>query len=131
MVGLPLAVAVVALLIVVGTISLFAGGATSVKPAERATNSYMQALKDHRFDAAFAMRCSADLGGHDTFVQHWNSQNSIGHGIAAFKILALNVQNFNGRSSAKAQLEVSYADGYTENQQLPLTKTGSTWKPCP
>lgn len=131
MVGLPLALAVVGLLIVVGTISLFAGMETSVQPAERAASSYMQALKDQRYDAAFAMRCSADLGGHDTFVQHWKSQNSTGHGIATFKIVAVNVQTFNGKSSAQAQLEVRYADGYRESQRLPLTKTGSTWNPCP
>ncbi|MDQ1538662.1 MAG: hypothetical protein QOE58_3055 [Actinomycetota bacterium] len=131
MVGLPLALVMAGLLVVVGVISLVSGVETSLKPAERAATSYLQALKDQKYDTAFAMRCSPDLGGHDTFVQHWKSQQATGHGIAEFKIVGLNVRTINGRSSAQAQLEVRYADGFSDSQSLPLTKTGSTWNPCP
>jgi hypothetical protein len=131
-VGLPVALAVVGLVMVGGLIIWgIAALATSVEPAQNAADSYLQALQDDRYEAAFAMHCSADLGSHDTFVQHWKSQNSTGHGIAAFKIIGVNVQNYNGRSSAQAQLELRYADGYRESQRLPLTKAGSTWHPCP
>jgi hypothetical protein len=131
LVGLPLALVVVGLVMVGSLVALFAGAATSVKPAKEAATSYMQALQDQRYEAAFAMHCSADRGGHDLFVRHWKSQGSTGHRIAAFQVVGVNVHTVNGRSSAQAQLVLRYADGYRESQRLVLTKTGSIWNPCP
>jgi hypothetical protein len=132
LIGLPVALAVVAVVMLgVGIIAAFSGIEGTVKPAQSAASSYLQALQDQRYEAASAMRCSADLNSQDSFVQHWKSQSSSGHGLAAFTIVGVNVQTYNGRSSAQAQLDLQYADGYRESQRLPLTKTGSTWQPCP
>jgi hypothetical protein len=126
-----IAVAVIGLLIVGGIIAAIGGFESSVKPAQSAASSYAQALQDQRYEAAFAMQCSADLGAHDSFVQHWRSQNATGHGIVGFTVVGVDVQTYNGRSTAQAQLTLRYADGYRASQRLPLTKTGSTWHPCP
>jgi len=130
MVGAPLVV--VALIIAAGITALVTGARNSVKPVENAASSYMQALRDQHYDAAFAMLCPAAAGdGHESFVQLWSELSSTGRGVAGFKIVGVNVKTTNGRSSGQADLEVRYADGTKKRQLLPFTKTGSTWTACP
>jgi hypothetical protein len=130
MVGAPLVV--VALIIAASITALITGVHNSVKPVEDAASSYMQALQDQHYDAAFAMLCpAAARDGHDSFVQLWSDLSSTGRGIASFKIMGVDVKTTNGRSSGRADLEVRYADGSRNHQQLPFTKTGSTWTACP
>jgi hypothetical protein len=131
-IGLPVtAVVLIIVLGIAGAITAAVNMGDTMKPAETAASSYVQALKDQRYDAAFAMQCPANRGNHDTFVKHWSDLSATGHGIKAFKIVGVHIQNVNGVSTGQANLELTYADGFKGSQQLPLTKTGSTWNPCP
>ena len=127
-IGVP--VAVVAL-IVVGSITafvVFLGNA--VGPPRDAASSYVQALQEKRYDAAFAMRCPGNGVDRDSFVAQWNTAESSGRSLTGFKIVGAKVESINGRTTGKVDLKVSYGDGSHQSEQITLTKSGETWMPC-
>ena len=84
-IGVP--VAVVALISVAGITAFVMAVSSFVSPAKDAAGSYVQALQDQRYEAAFAMRCSPRAGDHDDFVAHWETLSSTGHGISRSRSL--------------------------------------------
>jgi hypothetical protein len=127
MIGVP--VGVVGLIIVLGITAMVVFLGRAVGPAE-AASSYAQALKDQRYEAAYAMTCPELAGDHDDFVAFWTNNAATGHGLTAFKIVGANVESVNGHTIGKVKLEVQYADGTKKLEQMTLAKTGETWKTC-
>jgi len=102
----------------------------NLAPARDAANSYVQALQDQRYDAAFAMRCPESMVDHDSFVAQWTASSSIGHRVRAFKIVGTQLESTNGLTSGTVDVKVDYADGESKRERITLTKTGDIWKPC-
>ena len=128
MIGLPLTVLALIIAGCMAAFVVFMGNLLG--PAKDAASSYVQALQDQRYDAAFAMRCSQGAGDHDEFVARWTNLSSTGHGVTGFKVVGTSVENTNGTTSGRVALQVRYADGTTVRENMTLTKTGETWQPC-
>jgi hypothetical protein len=128
-VGLP--ITLVVLLIAGGITTVALNVVNTTRPVKAAATSYLQAIKDQRYEAAFAMRCSADLGNHDAFMQGYRDQRTMGRGFTGFKVVGVNVETTNGRSVGQVTVKLRRLDGSESTQRLHLTKTGSTWNPCP
>lgn len=127
-IGLP--VAGFAVLIVGGIVAFAMTLATALGPPRDAADSYAKALQAHRYEAAYAMRCTDGAGDHAAFVEEWSSRDSAGRGISSYKIVGVNVTTLNGQTVAKVNLDVKYADGSQKGALVVLTKTGEIWHPC-
>ena len=127
-IGLP--VALVALVIAGGITAFAVFLGNNLMPVRDAAGSYVQALQDQRYDAAFAMRCPESVVDHDRFVAQWTASSSIGHRVRAFTIVGTHVKSINGLTSGTVDVKVDYTDGKSYRERITLTKTGETWKPC-
>ena len=127
-IGVP--IAVVAVIIVGGATALVVSADSELVPPQDVAKSYTQALKDHRYDAAFAMRCQDGAGDRGAYVEDWTSRTAEGGGISEFKLVGTKMETLNGQTVANVDFEVKYADGSKKDALVVLTKTDEVWHPC-
>lgn len=111
---------------VVGLVVSTVGSA--IGPAKDAAGAYAQALVDARWADARGLLCAqdqaavtpADLAAHYA-----------GPELTGYRMDGINVSNVNGRTSARADITFTTADGLTDLTSLPLTSEKGEWRACP
>ncbi|SDF45160.1 hypothetical protein SAMN05660324_0155 [Klenkia brasiliensis] len=126
-VGLPVGLAVL-LLLGVGAFVLVRAVSGAVAPVGDAASGYAQALVDGRWADAHGSLCAADRAATtpDDLARRYGSPQ-----VTGYQVVGVQVESYNGETSATVQLVLSAPGGLDDQTVLPMVQEDGAWRPCP
>lgn len=127
-VGLPLGIGTLVVAVITTLIVLGISVSHDVSGAQTAAASYGAAVSSGRYNDAQAMLCTEDKSRvtPDELASHYSNPRVIG-----YEVVSVDVQNFNGQTTARAVLLLRTDDGLSNQINLVIAKEADGWHPCP